>query len=395
MKDWKYLMYIGILAGLLLLVILSGEKKYDWRVTLAHEDKNPYGAYALSLLLSPLKKLEHSYKTFYELKDSLTSAIGVMILAESFHPSNEETKAMLDFANDGGTLFVAANSISGKLADTLQIRTSDRLFQSATYSQNSESSFIRMRSTSMDTTSEFYFKRENIYGYFTTRDSVKVRKFTPNLLATNQNNEAVGLRIVVGKGAIVLCSTPLIFTNYCLLNEHNPSLISSLLSYIPQSRIYWTEYYQLGRKEVSSPLRFILTTDSLRWAYYLGIGSMIVFILFEAKRKQRIIPIIKPLPNTTVDFVNTIGGLYFENADHKSIAMKKIHFFQETLRNKFYFSQSVFDPHYVQALSLKSGVAEQTVQHLVATIRSATAAKTISEAELKTLHQQIQNFWNK
>lgn len=393
MKDWKYLMYLGILGGLLLLVILSGEKNYDWRVTLAHGDKNPYGTYALNSLLSPLKKIEHRYKTLYELKDSLSSATGVLVLAERFHPSNEETEVILEYVKAGGVLFVSANSVSGKFADTLQIQTNDNFFQSTI--QVSASPFIRLRSTSMDTVSLFQFKQENIYSHFTTADTIKASQFHPGLIATNDIDKAVSLRINVGKGSIVLCSTPLIFTNYCLLNEDNQALISSLLSYIPQTTIYWTEYYQLDRMEVTSPLRFILNTEPLRWAYYLCIGSVIVFIFFEAKRKQRIIPIIKPLANTTVDFVNTIGGLYFENADHKSIAMKKIHSFQEALRTKFFFNQSIYAPHYVQALSHKSGVREETVQHLVDTIRSVTAATTISDKELKTLHQQIQIFWAK
>lgn len=395
MRDWKYLMYLGILGGLLLLVILSGQKTYDWRVTLAHEDKNPYGTYALNSLLSPLKKIEHRYKTFYELKDSLSSATGVLILSERFHPSNEEVETILAYVETGGVLFVSANSVTGKFADTLQIQTNDHLFQSSTYSQDSESSSLRLRSVATDTTSEFYFKAQNIYSYLTAGDTAKVERFHATLIASNNEDQAVAVRIAIGKGSIVLCSTPLIFTNYCLLKEDNQALVSSLLSYIPQSKIYWTEYYQLGRMEVASPLRFILNTEPLRWAYYLCIGSVIIFIFFEAKRKQRIIPIIKPLANTTVDFVNTIGGLYLENADHKSIAMKKIHSFQEALRTKFFFHQSIFAPSYAEALSHKSGVSEETVQQLVDTIRSVTAATIISDKELKALHQQIQKFWAK
>jgi hypothetical protein len=394
MKDWKYLMYLGILVGLLLLVVLSGEKKYDWTVTLAHEDKNPYGAYALNELLSPLKKVEHSYKTFYELKDSLTSKTGVLILAERFGPSKEETEAMLAYAKDGGVVFISANSISGKLADTLQIQTDDHFIQSS-YLQDSESASIHLRNASMDTVSRFYFKKENVYSNFTTEDTIKARQFHALLVASNHNNQPVGLRLAIGKGSIVLCSTPLIFTNYCLLKDDNHTLASSLLSYIPQSRIYWTEYYQLGRMEVASPLRYILSSEPLRWAYYLAMVAVIFFILFEAKRKQRIIPIIKPLANTTVDFVSTIGGLYYENADHKGIAMKKIHSFQEALRSKFYLNQSIFAPNFVQTLSLKSGVGEEKVQRLTDIIRSITAARTISEEDLKTLHQRIQDFWNK
>jgi hypothetical protein len=31
----------------------------------------------------------------------------------------------------------------------------------------------------------------------------------------------------------------------------------------------WTEYYHLGRMESTTPLRFILTNEPLRWGYYI------------------------------------------------------------------------------------------------------------------------------
>jgi len=73
-KDWKYILYITAAFGLFIVVKLLSPKQYDWRITYSHEDKNPYGAFALNNLLDsffPREGIHHSYKTLYEIKDSL------------------------------------------------------------------------------------------------------------------------------------------------------------------------------------------------------------------------------------------------------------------------------------------------------------------------------------
>jgi hypothetical protein len=46
-------------------------------------------------------------------------------------------------------------------------------------------------------------------------------------------------------------------------------------------------------------------------------------MVFEAKRRQRIIPIIDVPQNTSVIFVKTIGQLYFNKKEHLTIAQRK------------------------------------------------------------------------
>ena len=73
-KDWKYALYLLIVIGIYVLVKLATPKQNTWMVTLAHEDKEPYGTYAFDQLLPSFFKdqsITNSYKTFYELKDSL------------------------------------------------------------------------------------------------------------------------------------------------------------------------------------------------------------------------------------------------------------------------------------------------------------------------------------
>ena len=64
-KDWKYILYISLAFGLFVIVKLLSPSNYDWTITFAHDDKNPYGAYAFNKLLPdlfPNRTISHSYK---------------------------------------------------------------------------------------------------------------------------------------------------------------------------------------------------------------------------------------------------------------------------------------------------------------------------------------------
>jgi hypothetical protein len=79
------------------------------------------------------------------------------------------------------------------------------------------------------------------------------------------------------------------------------------------------------------------------------------FMIFNAKRKQRIVPIINPLPNTTVDFTKTIGNLYYQEGDHTTIIDKKIIYFLERVRNEYLMDTTKLDADFVKKLHQKSG----------------------------------------
>lgn len=397
-RDWKYILYLCALVGLFLVIVLSKNKQYDWRVTLAYEDKNPYGTFALNELLSSSQKIEHSYKTFYEQKDLLRQNENILLLAENFYPDKEDAKSMLKYVHQGGVIFVSANYIGGKLADTLGIDTQDSFFQgNSNYNKTQDSTSLRLTNINFDTTRLFFFRRDNIHNFLAPADSAqtKTKPATATILAENDKGQPVAIKINFGKGYFIFNSTPMVFTNIYLLNRSNHNLASSLLSYLPQRKVFRSEYYQLGRMEVGTPLRFVLTIEPLRWAYYIIIGSILIFIFFEAKRKQRIIPIVKPQANSTLEFVTTIGNLYYENNDNKSIATKKILFFNDALRTKFNFIMSMQSPGFVRLLSLKSGVNEDHVQQLMDLMQLILSKEKVSREELMRLDELIHEFWNK
>ena len=104
-----------------------------------------------------------------------------------------------------------------------------------------------------------------------------------------------------------------ILSNIYLVQGENYPMIHYLMSYIPGNEIVWTEFYELGRSMSKTPFRYILSQPALKTAFYILLIGLLGFIFFEIKRKQRAIPIIKPPDNDSLQFVRTIGNLYFEN----------------------------------------------------------------------------------
>jgi hypothetical protein len=398
-KDWKYIFYLAILLGLLLFVFLGKDKQYNWQVTYAHEDKNPFGANAFNELIPPVLQspVQHRYKTIYELKDSISTQDNILSISSRFNPAKDDAIALIHHVQNGGVVFISANYITGTLADTLGLRTYDYFFEGEHPFQGvrNDTAILKLANPSLDTSVSFHFKRDNIHNFLAKADTAFIlgKPSPAQVIAKNDMGKAVAIRINYGKGFFIFCSTPMVFTNIYLLNQQNHLFVSSLLSYLPPTKTYWTEFYHLGRMEAATPLRFILRSEPLSWAYYIGILSLVTFLTFEAKRRQRIIPVVKPLANSSLDFIGTISRLFYEKADHRAIASKKILYFMEQLRSKFYLSQPYHTEGFAKILAHKAGINEKVSEDLVQQIHSIHLKEKISKAELIQLNELIQTFW--
>lgn len=55
---------------------------------------------------------------------------------------------------------------------------------------------------------------------------------------------------------------------------------------------------------------------------FVANGALTFYTVFESKRRQKFIPIIPPLHNSSLDFTETVGLLYFNKSDHSNLAEK-------------------------------------------------------------------------
>ncbi len=389
-KDWKYILYLSIAFLVFLGLKLFSPRELDWRVTFHEEDKNPFGGYAINELMPSVfqdQKISKSNLTIYELKDSLQPDVNFISLSETFAPGKDDLDALLKNVEAGGNVFIAAQYFVSFIADTFKLDTRDYFYNSEELGFVSKQDSASLTFTNPLFPNTYLFPRENTNNYFSSYDSTRT-----TVLANNDFELPVLIRLRWGKGNIILSSTPLVFSNICLLHDNHTEFVEVMLSYLPKQDIQWTAFYQLGRMEAGTPLRFILTSEPLRWAYYITVLTLILFMIFEAKRKQRIIPIIKPLQNTTLEFVGAIGNLYYQNNEHKSIAEKKINFLLEHIRTKYWMSTVKIDDSFIYTLARKAGKSEPDVRDLFKAIQSVHVMHSISAEELIALNSKIEKF---
>jgi len=382
-----------LLSGLLLIFYVVFEinkpKPIDWSVSLSKEDKNPYGAYVLYQQLHDLFPgvTVNSFRlpVYNQINDFHDSNTAYLLIDPQLDFSEEDVDAILNYASNGNYVFISASAITKKFSDSLKINTSIKFT-----AKNLDSVRINFINPSLKASSDYKFNRFTIDGYFDKFDTA-----TTTVLGSNQFNDADFLRVNYGNGAFFIHASPICFSNYFMLTRNNSDYTAKALSYLPEkvNKIFWDEYYKLGPEGSQNPLRFILSNIYLRWALRIALLAMLVFVLFEMKRRQRIIPVIEPLRNSTLDFVQTVGNVYFNQHNNKNIAEKKIQYFFEFIRSRFYLSTTSLDSDFIKSLSKKSGIAEADVLELINFISLTNANGRIDDKTLLQLNNQIDLFY--
>lgn len=181
--------------------------------------------------------------------------------------------------------------------------------------------------------------------------------------------EANFIKVKYGKGSFYLHTEPLVFTNYYLLKKDGEAYAEALLSYLPDRKTIWF----VDDVEVSStsPMRFILSKPALKYAWWLFLFGILLFIFFNIKRKQRIVPIIEPKKNKSVEFVKSIGNLYLNEGDFRDMMTKKAQYFLHKVRMELLVDTQNLDDKFIKMLHLKTGKSIEKIQEAVVLIKKA------------------------
>lgn len=383
------LLFIGIVV-----VEFSTPQPVNWQKTYNEKHKIPFGTYIFYEELEDLfpqseikdiKRTPYEYfDDYYDWEDSTYYATGTyMLIDERPNLDNTSAQELLDFASFGNDIFIAANDFPDRLKDTLGFDTKNKY----SFSGKAELTYTNpsLKSDSISIQKEL----SNIY--FSKIDTAYTRvlgyqKFGDSLYANF-------IKTSWGNGFFYIHLQPIVFTNYQLLKKDNKKYAEAAMSYLGDDTIFFDSRNKINSANSNSPLRFLLSQPALRWALYITLITVFIFMIFNAKRRQRIVNVIKPLKNTTVDFAKTIGNLYYETKDHDNLIDKKITYFLEYIRRVYHLDTQIFDDKFIKNLSLKSGKNETDIKKLVNKIAYLKSKSNCNEADLLELNKAIEDFY--
>ena len=320
-----------------------------------------------------------------------------LFIDDEFRLSPSDCRSLLRHVARGNDIFIAAEQFSQQFADTLGFHTAS--FVHRPRQRKRAADVTLLDSVRIQLSNPQLARVAGSRGFRLPAVGAAYRLLPDSTmrgtqLAADTAGRAVLVRVPHGRGHIYLCTVPLAFTNYFALQPRTGNFAFAALSYLPTGRtVWWDEYQKQGREGEQSLLRVLLAHDALRWALYLSLLGAVLFVAFEARRRQRIIPILKPLPNTTLLFTRTIAGLYRQGNSHATIAEKKIQLFLEHLRTRFHEpGLDLNDPSARERLAQKTGLPRPDVDALVRRINFLLTAPQVSDADLLALNKALNDF---
>lgn len=386
----NFLFAMLVLFVLFCLLQVNLPKKFVWSPTFSHVDKQPFGCFVFDSVLT--QSLPNGYhvtkKTFFQLdQEHAKEKISVLMVVDQQNLKQLDVKYLCNIARRGGKVMVVASSSfdDGRNADTVVVDELERTFKvkiedgmyfslrgilaglkahdndmyDTIYWNNRETMYAaqpyRMfynmvggtlfvdsvpkvkRLAYTLSTAGYDYRHDSLYvGDFTGFDTIVDEKERIERIDTFAIKKIpVAVSVPYGKGEVIFVSSPLLFTNYGMLEGNTFVYIFRLMSYLADLPVYRTEAYVKTDAMLvaeQSPFREFIKRPPLRWALYLALLGVVLFMIFTARRRQRVIPIMSKPANRSLEFIQLIGTLYYQRKDHVDLVRKKFKLFAEELR---------------------------------------------------------------
>lgn len=363
-----HIFFLVVLIAGVIYIDAVRPKPVDWSPSYILRDKIPFGLYVFdqeSKTIFKERKVQKVRTSAYEFLDQNYDYSqdvdnykikGTLFnVCDAYVIDDESTNEMFYFVSHGNNAFLSVQQLPKIFTDSLNIKLdTDFDFKSQIDCWLANPNLGNQK---------YDLSKGGKNTYFSSIDTL-----TTTILGyqSGKDNKRVNfIKVPYKKGNFYIHLQPVAFTNYHLLKDNHYQYTEKVLSYLPKGNVYWFVKQQEGVTESGSPMRYILSQPALKYAWYLFLIGMVVFMIFNAKRRQRVIPIIKPLPNTTVDFTKTIGNLYYQEGNHQNLIDKKIIYFLERVRNEYLIDTAVLDENFIKKLHAKTGKEIKDIEHLV------------------------------
>ncbi|MEM8525246.1 MAG: DUF4350 domain-containing protein [Bacteroidota bacterium] len=438
MENRKPIIIIGLALVVLTLVFaaLMRGKQWSWRETYDVEKKDPYGAYVLAQLMENY----FSNQQFEIRKDSIAEWLdeedgNYFFLGNSMFMTDETSESLQDFVARGNQAFIFSRYLPSNLSTDLfetdcfygyydydyyedVYEEEDPLYQQYwngfSYYMDTLVS-INFTHSNLTEDTAFVFrhlqrksKAEQRSWYYMTEDSFcETGDSLPTTLGTYMDSLVNFARVEYGDGYFYFHTMPSLFTNIHLLEEGGKKYAAKTLSHLEEAPILWDVkskipergggdgFSNLFNRRLSedNPLQYILSQPPLAWAWYILLSLGLLYLIFRAKRRQRMIPVLERNENTSLAFVSTIGRMYFLQNNHRNLALQKMQLFLADVRDRYKISTQNLDEEFVKKLTTKSEVDVSIIEQILVMHRNIKKSAGTSENTLIEFHQLMERFW--
>ncbi|MGK6342061.1 hypothetical protein ACMGDK_07475 [Chryseobacterium sp. DT-3] len=382
-KTFKIYAVIFIVVMLILALLEVNKKEtISWRKNFNINEKSPFGLFvfnneAKDLFKNNLRKTEETPYDYYSQRKK--GPHNIIIIEKDL--DKESWKKILDQVSSGSDAMILVNRVSKDISDSIGFHSSDISFE--------EENVLKLTDKEYQNDFIKLDKFPSGRGFSYIKPKVEVLGKT---VEKNNSDQVNFIKVNFGKGIIYVHSEPLFLTNYYLLKPGSLKYTQDVFSYLQDRETIW--FVDNDTKVSRFFMRFVLSNPALKYAWWVFLGGLVLFIFFNAKRKQRIVPVLEPLRNTSVDFVKSIGNLYLQEGNFHDMMAKKAQYFLNKIRMDLLIDTQNLDGEFAKKLHLKTGKPMEMIDEAIDLIRKgqdpyATVMKEDLERMNKLLDEML------
>ena len=377
-------------------------KRYfsDWDEAYQTTNPNPRNISFFMKLLKAHTKDSVYIAQYWEDFDSLKlrEKATYLFIGEEFELDDEDYDSLVHYADSGATVFfsyILEGSNSYK-----------RHFKpNAYYWDYSKNLYAWIGDTSLKYS--YVYQNDTLFAdwYFFNPNKIKDTNYVSYAFAMDKPFAFYSKR---GKGKIHFHSIPRLFENYQVITSNGYAHAELILKHIPENQpvvlLQFADYSSymddendedenIGNKQNTSLIQFILDNPSLRLAFLLAILLAIIYVLFWAKRREIIIPGSPEKRNMGLAFVETLSSIYITRNSPIGILKVMRKNFYNAVNRHFYvdLNRKETREQETERLIERSGRNADEVKKIVNGLQSAR--KDITYPYLAEVYQNIRKFY--
>ncbi len=345
--------------------------------------------------------------SFFEVKNRLPEEIDpeiknsmVFFIGNNAYHDTATVVFLKKYLNNGNSIFIASSNIPGNLIHNLWDKDS-LLMQRSYYDSVVQTKFVKTPSKTYNFHYQFgKFKQQVPWTYIIPKEKDYVYQTAPFKELSHLDSARCNfIRLRYGKGAVYYFSTPILLTNYYLDSKQGYDFATQLFAETgnPET-IYWDSfshfyYFDNYSQKAKNPIEFIIENKELRWAWYVAIVGLVLFIIFRLKRRQAPIPYIKPINNTSIEYAKAVGILYYKNASHKDLAENMMKLFSHFIKNRYSITIKDKNSPEIKILSVQSGIKASAIDEIYQQHFKIKFNPESEASETISLHNALDNFY--
>ncbi len=409
---------LGVFTAILILVLaflFAWQKRpRQWNWNPGYETRGRFSnqPYALGNLVSMFSNRNGKGRIIsidkpvkYYLDDKKNDGV---YLYTGYYPyySEEDLQSLLRFIRRGNTAFLAVNDLPEELIKAVGLQ----------YDNENWSGFLLMDKQEITTTlpgldpgTTYLFRYrvsdslESFPWRYLNPDEFKSGDINGSSLGKLDNRFDCFYEFNIGEGKLLLHTNPVFFSNYYIITDKGFRYASIVFSFIsPDKNVYFdhysSKYINNLQSETSSGndswLGFIINAPGLQVAWTTLLLTAILFLIFRSRRRQSPIPVVEPNLNSSMEYMESVAGIYLRKKDYRSLALQMKQLFLMNLSINHKIRLNIPEKDFVQLVNARTGVPESVVSKIFTMASKIENCSSISKKSLIQWHNLLHSYYS-